>query len=48
VTPPPEACTTWRVLYNGINELIDDLRNCDLLCAFLTSLKLTSKTMRNR
>ena len=24
VTPPPEACTTWRVLYNGINELIDD------------------------
>ncbi|MEY0430364.1 iron-sulfur cluster repair protein YtfE [Providencia rettgeri] len=27
VTPPPEACTTWRVLYNGINELIDDLMN---------------------
>ncbi|MEY0555576.1 MULTISPECIES: iron-sulfur cluster repair protein YtfE [unclassified Providencia] len=27
VTPPPEACTTWCVLYNGINELIDDLMN---------------------
>ncbi|EOC0416730.1 iron-sulfur cluster repair protein YtfE [Cronobacter malonaticus] len=27
VTPPPEACTTWRALYNGINELIDDLMN---------------------
>ncbi|MBI6189712.1 iron-sulfur cluster repair protein YtfE [Providencia rettgeri] len=27
VTPPPEACTTWRMLYNGINELIDDLMN---------------------
>ncbi|EBW1656282.1 iron-sulfur cluster repair protein YtfE, partial [Salmonella enterica subsp. enterica serovar Typhimurium] len=27
VTPPPEACTTWRVLYNGINEFIDDLMN---------------------
>ncbi|MTD41239.1 iron-sulfur cluster repair protein YtfE [Erwinia sp. CPCC 100877] len=25
VTPPPEACTTWRALYNGINETIDDL-----------------------
>ncbi|WP_337038529.1 MULTISPECIES: iron-sulfur cluster repair protein YtfE [Pseudescherichia] len=25
VTPPPEACTTWRAMYNGINELIDDL-----------------------
>ncbi len=25
VTPPEEACTTWKVLYNGINELIDDL-----------------------
>ncbi len=27
VTPPPEACTTWRTLYNGINETIDDLMN---------------------
>ncbi|NUU68088.1 iron-sulfur cluster repair protein YtfE [Enterobacteriaceae bacterium BIT-l23] len=27
VTPPPEACTTWRALYNGINETIDDLMN---------------------
>ncbi|EOL8944441.1 iron-sulfur cluster repair protein YtfE [Cronobacter dublinensis] len=27
VTPPPEACTTWRAMYNGINELIDDLMN---------------------
>lgn len=27
VTPPPEACTTWRVLYQGINEFIDDLMN---------------------
>lgn len=26
-TPPPEACTTWRTLYNGINETIDDLMN---------------------
>ncbi|MBK4715113.1 MULTISPECIES: iron-sulfur cluster repair protein YtfE [Tenebrionibacter/Tenebrionicola group] len=25
VTPPAEACTTWRTLYNGINETIDDL-----------------------
>ncbi|WP_312177872.1 iron-sulfur cluster repair protein YtfE [Pseudescherichia sp.] len=25
VTPPPEACTTWKAMYNGINELIDDL-----------------------
>lgn len=25
VTPPDDACTTWRALYNGINELIDDL-----------------------
>lgn len=25
VTPPEEACTTWRVLYNGINTFIDDL-----------------------
>ncbi len=23
--PPPEACTTWKAMYNGINELIDDL-----------------------
>ena len=21
----PEACTTWKAMYNGINELIDDL-----------------------
>lgn len=27
VTPPEEACTTWRAMYNGINELIDDLMN---------------------
>ena len=27
VTPPPEACTTWRAMYNGINDLIDDLMN---------------------
>lgn len=27
VTPPPEACTTWKAMYNGINELIDDLMN---------------------
>ena len=27
VVAPPEACTTWRALYNGINELIDDLMN---------------------
>ncbi|GKX54285.1 iron-sulfur cluster repair protein YtfE [Leminorella grimontii] len=27
VTPPPEACTTWKALYNGINELTDDLMN---------------------
>lgn len=27
VSPPPEACTTWRTLYNGINETIDDLMN---------------------
>lgn len=27
VTPPPEACTTWRTLYNGINDTIDDLMN---------------------
>ncbi|ELQ6158203.1 iron-sulfur cluster repair protein YtfE [Cronobacter dublinensis] len=27
VTPPPKACTTWRAMYNGINELIDDLMN---------------------
>lgn len=25
VTPPPEACTTRKAMYNGINELIDDL-----------------------
>ncbi len=25
VTPPPEACATWKAMYNGINELIDDL-----------------------
>lgn len=25
VTPPEDACTTWRVLYNGINTFIDDL-----------------------
>ena len=23
--PPPEACTTWKAMYNGINEMIDDL-----------------------
>ncbi|WP_276640583.1 iron-sulfur cluster repair protein YtfE [Siccibacter turicensis] len=27
VTPPEDACTTWRVLYIGINEMIDDLMN---------------------
>ena len=27
VTPPPEACTTWKAMYNGINELIEDLMN---------------------
>lgn len=27
VTPPPEACTTWKALYMGVNELIDDLMN---------------------
>ncbi len=27
VTPPPEACTTWKAMYSGINELIDDLMN---------------------
>ncbi len=27
VTPPPEACTTWKAMYNGINEMIDDLMN---------------------
>ena len=27
VTPPDDACTTWRALYNGINEMIDDLMN---------------------
>ncbi|BCG11011.1 iron-sulfur cluster repair protein YtfE [Buttiauxella agrestis] len=27
VMPPPEACTTWKAMYNGINELIDDLMN---------------------
>ncbi|PLO68894.1 iron-sulfur cluster repair protein YtfE, partial [Klebsiella pneumoniae] len=21
----PEACTTWKAMYNGINEMIDDL-----------------------
>ena len=25
VTPPAEACTTRKAMYNGINELIDDL-----------------------
>jgi regulator of cell morphogenesis and NO signaling len=25
VTPPADACTTWKAMYNGINELIDDL-----------------------
>ena len=25
VTPPADACTTWRAMYNGINEMIDDL-----------------------
>lgn len=25
VTPPPEACTTWKAMYNGINLMIDDL-----------------------
>ena len=24
-TPPPEACTTWKALYSGINTMIDDL-----------------------
>jgi regulator of cell morphogenesis and NO signaling len=24
-TPPADACTTWRAMYNGINEMIDDL-----------------------
>lgn len=24
-TPPPEACTTRKAMYNGINEMIDDL-----------------------
>ena len=23
VTIPPEACTTWKAMYNGINEMID-------------------------
>jgi len=27
VIPPDDACTTWRALYNGINEMIDDLMN---------------------
>lgn len=27
VVASPEACTTWKALYNGINELIDDLMN---------------------
>ncbi|BDH47426.1 iron-sulfur cluster repair protein YtfE [Salmonella enterica subsp. enterica serovar Choleraesuis] len=27
VTPPPEACTTWKALYNGINLLIEELMN---------------------
>ena len=27
VTPPEDACTTWRTLYIGINEMIDDLMN---------------------
>lgn len=27
VTPPPEACTTWKAMYHGINELIEDLMN---------------------
>lgn len=22
VTPPPEACTTWKAMYNGINEMM--------------------------
>lgn len=25
MTPPEGACTTWRALYAGINELVDDL-----------------------
>lgn len=25
VTIPPEACTTWKVMYNGLNEMITDL-----------------------
>ncbi|WP_438334085.1 iron-sulfur cluster repair protein YtfE [Edwardsiella tarda] len=25
MTPPQGACTTWRALYAGINELVDDL-----------------------
>lgn len=27
VTLPDQACTTWKTMYNGINELIDDLMN---------------------
>lgn len=27
VTLPDQACTTWKAMYNGINELIDDLMN---------------------
>lgn len=27
ITPPPEACNTWRALYSGLAQLNDDLIN---------------------